>query len=394
MKSADERNLLIMEPGAPYRFNVLDFERKNGADTRQLTQALMTFGETLDRAEGEGGGDRDPFWIGQNRRQIHNAIEIVTATGAIDPRSLQAFIAGAASISTKPATPSGTAASIAGRCCAAKAKAETEIEKNDFDLAEAYWLSELPALNDRTRSSINAGVMGLLHVFNTGIVRDLLATSTNISPESLEERKWWLVNFPIVPGDASATFVNTAIKYAVRRHILRRKPGPGDPLLAIWCDEFQKVSNSYDAAFLAECRSHKGCLVALTQSIHSMYANLRGKGGEHQTDSLLTNFGHLIIHTLGDAKSAEYASSILGRRRELFIGASTGREEMWDVITGQSRIAMNAHESYEPVLQPAMFLRGLRTGGPPDNTVDGVIIKAGQPFHNGENYLIAAFGQR
>jgi type IV secretory pathway TraG/TraD family ATPase VirD4 len=391
----DERDLLIMEPGAPYRFNVLDFDRKNGADTRQLTQALMTFGETLDRAEGESGGDRDPFWIGQNRRQIHNAIEIVTAaTGAIDPRSLQAFIGGAALNLEE----TGDAKWHSGFHCqallAAKAKAATDIEKNDFDLAEAYWISELPALNDRTRSSINAGVMGLLHVFNTGIVRDLLATSTNISPESLEERKWWLVNFPIVPGDASATFVNTAIKYAVQRHILRRKAGAGDPLLAIWCDEFQKVSNSYDAAFLAECRSHKGCLVALTQSIHSMYANLRGKGGEHQTDSLLTNFGHLIIHTLGDAKSAEYASSILGKRRELFIGTSTGREEMWDVITGQSRMTMNAHESYEPVLQPAMFLRGLRTGGPPDNTVDGVVIKAGQPFRNGENYLIAAFGQR
>ena len=393
-----ENDLLIMEPGGEHRFNVLDYERKKGADTRELTQALMTFGETLERAESAGGGERDPFWASQNRRQLHNAIEIVTrATGGIDSWDLQTFIAGAA-LSVAETGEDKWKEGIHRRALVEAARnAKTDIERHDCELAANYWLYELPALNTRTRSSIYAGVIGLLHVFNTGGVRDLLATSTTISPDILEECKWWLVNMPIVPGDATATFVNTAVRYAVQRHILRRKASNDSPLIAIFCDEFQKISNSYDSAFLAEARSHKGCLVALTQSLHAMYANLHGKSGDHQTDALLTNFGHVVFHTVGDSKTAEYASSLLGKRRELFVSTSLAPadERMYDVLMGRAQVSVSCHESYEPVLQPSVFLSGLRCGGPPSRTVDGVVIRSGQPFRTtNENYLITSFKQR
>ena len=50
---------------------------------------------------------------------------------------------------------------------------------------------------------------------NTGVVRTMLASDTNISPDVLESRTWWLLNFPIVQKDATSTFVNTAVKYVV-----------------------------------------------------------------------------------------------------------------------------------------------------------------------------------
>ena len=61
----------------------------------------------------------------------------------------------------------------------------------------------------------------------------------------------------------------------------------------------------------------------------------------------------------------------------------------------RSPVSVSMHESYEPVLQPAVFLSGLRTGGPPDNMVDGIVIRSGAPFNaTSENYLIRAFKQR
>jgi hypothetical protein len=60
-----EKDLVILEPGGEHRFNVLDYELKKGADTRELTQALMTFSETLERTESAGGGERDPFGSGK-----------------------------------------------------------------------------------------------------------------------------------------------------------------------------------------------------------------------------------------------------------------------------------------------------------------------------------------
>jgi hypothetical protein len=390
-------DLLIMEPGGEYRFNVLDYERKKGADTRELTQALMTFGETLERTEGAGGGDRDPYWQGQTRRRLHNGIEIMTrAKKELDPWDLQCFLEGAPVSQEEIGTAKWQAGFHSQMLEAASGNATTPIQKHDYKLAEQYFLGENARLNDRTKTSIDTSTMGLLHVFNTGLVRDMLATTTNISPDVLEQRKWWFVNAPIVPGDATATFVNTAIKYAVQRSILRRKAGKGDPMLVIWNDEYPQVCNSYDSAFLAQARSHKGFLVALSQSIHALFATLHGKGGEHQTEALLTNFGTVIVHNLGDAKSAEYAASLLGKRRELFINTSSNPSQVdpWDLLMGRSNVTVNASEHYEYFLQPAVFLGGLRCGGPPDKVVDGIVIRGGQPFRSGENWLCVEFKQR
>ena len=46
------KDLRVMEPGGDWRCNVLGYERKAGADARELTQFLMVQGETLERTEG------------------------------------------------------------------------------------------------------------------------------------------------------------------------------------------------------------------------------------------------------------------------------------------------------------------------------------------------------
>jgi hypothetical protein len=397
------KDLYILEPGGGHRFNVLDHERRKGADARDLTQACMTYKETLGRTEGGGGGgdDNAAYFAAQERRMIHNGIEILLrASGGqrFDPWELQAFITGAAMSLEEVDDEKWKGDFHNATLQAAKEKASTDIEKHDVMLAEHYWTSEIPRLNERTRTSIETGALGVLHAMNSGIARDLLATSTSVSPDMLEDRKWIMVNMPIVPGDVTAAVINSAVKYSVQRHILKRQAGPRAPLLCIFSDEFQKLANSYDAMFLAECRSHKGCLVALTQSIHALYANLHGKGGDHQTDALLTNFGHIVVHTLGDGKSAQYASSILGMRRELFINTSLQPrgEELFDVLMGRTQASASASEKYEPIVQPVVFLSGLRSGGTENaNTVDGVVIRSGQPFkQSGENYLITSFRQR
>jgi hypothetical protein len=392
------KDLLIMEPNGEYRCNILNHERHAGADTPDLTQACMTLKETQARTQGGGAGENAAFFAGEERRMIYNGIEILLrATGQLDPWSLYCFITGAALALEELKSDEWQAGFHNKMLQLAKTKASTDIEKHDVQLAEQYWTSEIPRMNDKTRTSIEAGVLGGLHGMNSGVARDLLATTTNISPDTLEDRKWWFLNAPIVPGDQTSVVLNTAVKYAVQRHILRREAGPQSPLLAIISDEFQKVANSYDAMFLAECRSHKGFLIAATQSIHSMYANIHGKGGEHQTDSLLTNFGTVIIHSLGDAKSAQYASSLLGNHREIFINTSMQPrdEELFDVIMGRTQASVSCSEKYEPLIQPSVFQTGLRCGGTENgNIVDGVIIRSGRPFSTGKNYIIASFKQR
>ena len=67
---------------------------------RDLTQACMTFKETLTRTEGGGGGGGDDnmaYFAGQERMMLHNAIQVLLlATGRIDPWAIQCFISGSA----------------------------------------------------------------------------------------------------------------------------------------------------------------------------------------------------------------------------------------------------------------------------------------------------------
>ena len=73
-----------------------------------------------------------------------------------------------------------------------------------------YWLGELPTLNDRTRSSITTQVMGILHVMCSGIVRELLSTTTNITPAALDTGKWLLIDMPVSRFGQSGALVNAA----------------------------------------------------------------------------------------------------------------------------------------------------------------------------------------
>ena len=62
----------------------------------------------------------------------------------------------------------------------------------------------------------------------------------------------------------------------------------------------------------------------LTQSLHSYYGALTGDAGRNQADALLTNFSTRIMHAIGDAKTAEWASEMLGRELESFVGCDLG----------------------------------------------------------------------
>ncbi len=391
-----QNDLLIFEPGAWWRMNLLETERKSGADTRELTQLIMTISETLKRGEGGNGQDAEPFWREQYERLFYNAIGIVRlATGKVSAPDLQQFIAAAATTPEQLANEAWKAG-FHNRCLKAAFEAQkTPVEANDCKLAFDYWLGEFPQMADKTRSSIIAGVMGLMHVWNTGIVRELLSTTTNISPAILGQRKIVLVDTSVAEYGAAGAFIIGAWKMLTQRYILRRHAQPDDAVIVIWADESQNVVNSFDSQFLAMCRSHLGCMVYLTQSLHSYYSALKGRNGEHQTDGLLTNFGTKIFHQLGDARSAEYGASLIGKSLQTLVGSSMAPvEDRWQELTGQSKITTSTSEHMDYILQPREFLTGLRTGGPHnDYCADAIVIRS-EPFADGQNFKVIAFSQR
>ena len=127
-------------------------------------------GRNIERVDGGAGGARDPFWTTANRIMIHNSVEIFMGAsgGRVDAHGLQRLIIGAAKSIAETADERWRADYHFRTLLAAKANAEAKGDSDDFNLAADYFMNFLPGLSDRTRSSIEAGVLGLLHVINTG----------------------------------------------------------------------------------------------------------------------------------------------------------------------------------------------------------------------------------
>ncbi|MEZ6052570.1 MAG: hypothetical protein R3C02_14475 [Planctomycetaceae bacterium] len=245
----------------------------------------------------------------------------------------------------------------------------------------------------KTRSSIEVGVNGILHTFNTGIVRELVSGETNVSPDEMFQGKWIMVNMsPSAWGDIG-NFVNAGWKYLTQRAVLRRQAGEGDTFNVIWCDEAQRNVNSFDSQYLAHRRSHLGCMVFLTQSLSSFYSVLMVSAGRHQADALMANFGHTIIHAC-DPITAQWASSKLGKKLETFIGGSMApSNDLWDDLWGRSQYTGSFSEHYEPVLQEHVFAERPRTGGI-STACDAILLRNGQPFSHECNWLNVSFSQK
>jgi hypothetical protein len=393
-ESGRKNDLLLFGPGEKLRYNFSNELASTVGGTRVVTQALINIAETLKSGDGDGN---DRFWQQQQERLIYNACEILRlATGGISPPALQRFISGAALSVGLLSDPLWQDGFHNQTLKAAHGKKKTDIEQHDFDLAMDYWLSEYPAMADKTRSSIVALVMGLLHVFNTGVVRQLVSTSSNISTEAiLTGKKFVLVNMPQADWGDSGRFVAAAWKYMVQRAVLRRQADERSPVVVIWADECQTVINSMDWEYIAQSRSHRGAMVYLTQSISSYYAALKGHHGKNQADALLSNFHTKVFHALGDAQSAEFASNLIGKSLTTFCGGSLAPpDDVFEEILGKSKFSGSFSEHMEAIVQPKEFMHGLRSGGPPDFEVDAIVIRNGEPFANGQNWLRVTFSQK
>jgi hypothetical protein len=252
-------------------------------------------------------------------------------------------------------------------------------------------------MDEKTRSNILAGVMNTLHTFNTGYVRQLLSTTTTITPKVMDEGKFLFINTPIARLGEEGLLILTLWKYFAQLHTLRRDPSNDNPPLIGFVDEFQNTVNSEDARFLAEARKNSGAMVCLSQSVSSFYASMGG--GEHgkaAVDALLTNFTHKIFHALGDIETAEWASKLVGNDMHIdFGGTLQTPESLLDELHGRGVYNGNFHESMRPRLEPTEFMHRLRTGGKRnDYWSDTIVVKSGEAFRSGSNWLRVSFSQR
>jgi hypothetical protein len=388
--------LVIFDDSGRHRFNVLDYVLKRGGSTKDILAAINAIAETVGRGGGHGDGEDGGFFAQGGQRIIENAIIVVKhATGQVSPADLLQFINTAAS-SLDEVHSDDFKKTFHYQCIkAAYDKDKSRVEQFDYELARAFFTLELPKMADRTRASLIAVCMNILHMFNTGLNRQLFATDTTTSPELMDEAKWIFVNMPISRCGEEGAFALGVWKWATEWHVMRRDSGQDNPPLIIHADEFHIIINKYDTRFLGECRKFSGCMIACTQSKASFLANMRGEASEAQVDALLNNFSHKIIHALGDVDTAGWASELVGEEVQYTYGGSErSPESMAESLAGHNVWSGNIGEDKRPIIFPREFMYGLRTGGRENNyRCDAVVIRSGQLFSNGQGFLKLAFKQ-
>jgi type IV secretory pathway TraG/TraD family ATPase VirD4 len=387
--------MLIFEPGGGLKFNILDYILKRGGDARDITRFLMALNETIRDADGTGNV---AFWEGQQDRAIFNAVTMVQlATGGVTAPHLQEFLTGAARRPEdldNPVWQDG----VHNRVLEAAYQAvKTPQQEANYQVAKRYFTGELPKMAVETSSSIMVGVYGLLHVLCTGEAKDLFSTETNVTPETmLTEGRSIAVNMSPTEFGAAGKICNAAWKWATQWSLLRRDAAPTDYFNVLFCDEAQQFVNSPDSEYLAQCRSHRGCMIFLTQSKHAYYAAMGGERGKHKVDALLANFNTKIATALADFETAQWLSNLVGRDLQMrFSGSSNPQGDMWDTLMGRSTTSTSFSMQMDHALEPNVFMHGMRTGSAINQyMVDGVVIKTAEPFASGHNWMFTSFSQR
>lgn len=392
-----KRELLVFEPGGNLRCNMIDFVQRMGGDTREVVSFILTATEVLRGESSGGGGEYGSFFQDEERRYLHHAVEILRQSGvAVSAPNLQRFISGAA-MSKEQLNSEQWREGFHNACIRAAVKRpKTAREQHDLEMAITAWI-EWAQMAQRTRSCVLAGMLNKLFYFNSGIARELISTATNCSPlDMLLKGKSILVNCPSCEFGDTGALISSCWKYLTQKVVLGREFKPGSFYNVIWGDEFWQTVTSFDQHYINTSRSHGGAVVALVQSRDSFYAALKGEDGKNFANALISGFHHKIFHALGSAEDAEYAASLLGKRRELFVSGSTQpQQDLFDAFMGNTRFSASTSEQYQPILQPKVFLSDLRSGGPNEYLADAIVIRTGEPFKStGQNFIHATFSQR
>ncbi|MBY0512858.1 MAG: hypothetical protein K2P78_02985 [Gemmataceae bacterium] len=240
------------------------------------------------------------------------------------------------------------------------------------------------------------GVLDILHCFYVGLVRELVSTTTNVQPTDLFRGKWLMIDMPPSEYGDVGSFVIGGWKYLTQKAILRRSAGEGAAPAVIWADEAQQVLTSFDAHFLAQCRSHFGCMVYLSQSLPGYYAAVGGQNAKQSVDALQASFMTKVFHALGDLETAQWASGLVGKSLKTFTGGSMSPTVggTYEDVYGPNRFSSNFSQSIQNTLEANAFLHGLKTGGPGAGyRADCFVIRSGGPFASGENWLKTSFSQ-
>lgn len=388
---------VVVEPRGKAKCNFIEDELAAGADERALVGFYVHQGEAL-LAGMQNTGENAKYFRMLEDRILYNVFVALRLAGEkLTPENIREFIATAAYAAEQLSDEKWRAKyhNAVMQKAGKAAKDRGGIDAHDFDNVRSFFTNEFVHLDEKPKTGAISGLMNTAHVFCTGLAYDACATETTASPSIIDKGESIVVNYPFSIHGPTGRFVVGGWFYKLQKHILRRKFGTDSYFNVAVLDEYQECVTEHDATYLAQCRSHGGCLFTLTQTTHSEHSAMGGgHASHHKVGALTGNFGYHVF-CQADAATAKAASEMLGMRLETFISMNEGEKvSAYDEMMGRSSFRASYSQQYQPVLQPVVFMHSLRSGGPlNDFEVDAVVVRSGQPFRCGRAYQFVTYRQ-
>lgn len=400
-------DLLVFGPNEPLRFNFLDFELNRPGAGAGLTENIVNlFANVLEIAERNSGADGDhgeSFWRRTNRQLLRNLCDLLAiAIGRVSVPDLVKLCLSAPTSTAQFKDPVWRERSFCFHCLKeGEERQKSAREDHDFDIVADFFMLEWPNLSEKTRSVVMATFTSMADVLNRGVLRELFCTETNITPKAIEEGKIILIDLPVKEYAEVGQFAQVLWKYCFQRSIERRDANANPRPVVLWADEAQHFTTSYDMQFQTTCRAARVATVYLSQNLSNFYAALGGtEKAKSEAASLFANMNTKVFHANSDPITNEYAATLIGRRRQVFMNGNNSYSpdaylDSWLGLRAPSQASAGFSESYEFDVQPAAFAR-LRSGSAANGwNVDALLFKNGKVFRDtGRTWMKVTFRQK
>ena len=419
-KVGRSRDLIYFAKGEDFFFNPLLYENSRGGEgageTLNLVDMIMNIhllGKNFMAGTSSGGGDA--FWEIAMRRLISRCIDLLKLAGepitfmnirkivvsAFTPEEIAEYkklmnaLDDPESPEKQEETENKIAILIQEKYCLnciirASQKEKTEEEEDTFNLVNTYFNQEFAFLSDRTRSSIEEHLYGLLEPFTGGILKKYF--SSTLSPElwpevTYRENAIVVIDFSVKEFGVAGIYAQGILKYIWQQAMERRRPdqdGYTNPVF-LWVDEAQYFINpNYDTLFQTTARSSLVCTVYLTQSLNNYILMMGRHSPGARARALLANFGTKIYHANTAFETNKMASDIIGYH--VGVLASMGGQIM-------PHQAGSISEQLLLQVQPNEFVTLKYGRKENDNIVEAYIIKTGPWRYTKDNFIKVEFKQ-
>lgn len=413
-------DLVLFDEEAGCNFIAYEFSRKGVEGANSVTDCIMRVLDAAEKAAGQGAGrEGEQFWKNTSRQMLLYSISsLYGATGKVTVEDIVRFVTTAPT--KRPTTPEDfqhIAKSFAFRIL--KQFDEQPVRDVPADVKKAvnsYWAFQYTSLSEKTRSSIMIHVTSSLNRFATGMLRKCFCDETTIVPEMSFAGKIIVMALPVLTMNEEAMIGQQLFQFLWMRAVESRN-GLGTQFserpVFLYGDECQYFVTSYWDTFLSTCRGSRCAVIAMTQSLPTLYAQL-GKDKDDFVDGLTGKFLTKLFFLNSCPRSNKWASELIGRgiktrktvSQNVTSGVNTTRggtqssaNQGWNknegTNTGTSEQEHDCH-----LLEANYFATELKTGAPKNNfEVSGVWFRAGAQFvepipNTSSNVVLATFTQQ